>query len=220
MLSSLTINDISYRLEQARRSRLSESLMMPYPSELLSDAPRPAAVLIPVLPREGEWHILYTRRNATLAEHSGQVAFPGGRSDPEDDSPEATALREAWEEIGLEPEDVRILGRLPEFLTITNYQVTPVVGAIPWPYELRVQPAEVSRAFTIPVRWLADPQNYEERKRKLPHPIGKVEVIFYKPYDGEVLWGASARFTQVLLRSIGLMNGSISEGWGDKSTFV
>ena len=203
---NLSASEIAERLQQAGSSLKDETPYpeSPYPSELLPDAPRPAAVLIPLLKQEEQWHLLYTRRNATLAEHSGQVAFPGGRSDPEDQSPEMTALREAQEEIGLRPSDVSILGRLNDFLTITNYRVTPVVGLIPWPYKLHLASVEVSRVFTIPLDWLIDPANYEVRQRSLPPPYGAVSVIYYHPYDGEVLWGASARFTLTLIRGLRL----------------
>jgi len=203
---NLTANEIAERLHQAELS-LADDVPYPessYPSELLPDAPRPAAVLIPLLQQEGRWHVLYTRRNATLAEHSGQVAFPGGRSDPEDRGPEMTALREAREEIGLQPSDVSILGRLNDFLTITNYRVTPVIGLIPWPYDLQLAGVEVSRAFTIPLDWLADTANYEVHQRSLPPPYGTVSVIYYHPYDGEILWGASARFTLTLIKNLRL----------------
>lgn len=176
----------------------------PYPSELLSDAPRPAAVLIPLLRDLGSWHILFTRRVDTLPEHSGQVAFPGGRADPGDPSPEYTALREAQEEIGLDPTDVRVLGHLKVFYTITNYRVTPVVGRIPWPYSLTLAGEEVSRAFTIPLNWLANPKNYEIKSRQLPSSLYSIKVIYFQPYAGEILWGASARF---LLNLIEILSG-------------
>lgn len=181
---------------------------LPYPEfpslhEILPEEPKPAAVLIPLIWVEPEWHILFTRRNANLPEHSGQVAFPGGRTDPQDHTPETTALREAWEETGIRPGDVRILGRLPKFLTITNYLVTPVVGQIPWPYPLQPALEEVSRIFTIPLNWLADPQNHEERQRALPAPFAPISVIYFKEYDGEILWGASARFTLTFLNILG-----------------
>lgn len=198
--------EISVRLEQAYQansSRLDFSEVA-YPSELLPDAPIPAAVLIPFLRQKDGWHILYTRRNSTLAEHSGQVAFPGGRSEPGDFGPEATALREAHEEIGLAPGKVRILGRLNNFTTITNYTVTPVVGHIPWPYEMVIQADEVSRVFTIPLAWLSDPLHHEVRKRPLKPPYGHVDVIYFQPYDGELLWGATARFTLTLLKILGV----------------
>jgi len=142
-----------------------------------NEPPRVAAVLIPLLIRDNAWHILYTRRNANLPEHSDQVAFPGGRSDPEDTNLEMTALREAQEEIGLEPKDVQILGRLHDFLTITNYQVTPIAGVIPWPYNFQLAIHEVTRVFTIPLKWLADPQNFSEVWRTLPAPYDPVPVI-------------------------------------------
>jgi 8-oxo-dGTP pyrophosphatase MutT (NUDIX family) len=183
-----------------------DSSESPYPSELLPDAPRPAAVLIPLLRKEESWHILYTRRTHTLAEHSGQVAFPGGRSEPGDAGPEATALREAYEEIGLAPGEVRILGRLNEFITITNYVVTPVVCLIPWPYNFKIQKEEVSRVFTIPLAWLSNPLHHEVRQRPLKTPGSHVDVIYFHPYDGELLWGATARFTLTLLKILGVLD--------------
>ena len=203
----ISTKEISRRLKKAMQRLEAEQngIESPYPSELLPEAPRPAAVLIPLLKREHDWHVLYTRRTNTLAEHSGQVAFPGGRCDPQDVDLEATALREAQEEIGLHPLDVRILGRLNEFLTITNYRVTPIVAAIPWPYPFRLAEVEVSKVFTIPLLWLADPTHLEERQRKLPANYGTVSVLYYQPYEGEILWGASARITQALLTHLQLI---------------
>jgi len=172
----------------------------PYPPGFLKDVLRPAAVLIPLLIKEGSWHILYIRRTANNQDpHSGQVAFPGGASDDGDPDLYATALRESYEEIGLLPTDVRIQGQLVDFVTVTSYKVKPVVGVIPWPYPLVLQSNEVSRAFTIPLEWLADPANYEIRERALPDPFGSIQVIYYNQYDGETLWGASARFTLELI---------------------
>lgn len=193
----LTETEISQRLAQAQGLTHTPQ----FPPEILMDTsgPRPAAVLIPFLRKDEAWHILFTRRNADLPEHSGQVAFPGGRADQTDSGPEETALREAQEEIGLDPTDVRILGRMYDFLTITNYTVIPVIGVIPWPYPLRLAHAEVSRVFTIPLDWLADPENREVRQRPLPPPFAPVPVIYFKTYEGELLWGASAAFTLGLL---------------------
>lgn len=171
----------------------------PHMEKILTSEPRAAAVLIPLFWAGDEWHVLFTRRNASLPEHSGQVAFPGGRADPEDPDPETTALRETWEETGILPEHVTTLGRLHRFLTITNYLVTPIVGLIPWPYPLKPAHEEVSRIFSIPLNWLADPTNYAERQRTLPEPFGSLSVIYYNEYDGENLWGASARFTVTLI---------------------
>lgn len=161
----------------------------------LQGPPRPAAVLVPFQGRPDGWHIVLTRRNADLVEHSGQVAFPGGRADPDDPSPEVTALREAQEEIGLDPAHVRILGRMHDLLTITNYRLTPIIGVIPWPYDFTPASNEVSRIFTIPLKWLRIPGNYEERLRPLPAPHAPIPVIYFPPYDGEILWGISALIT-------------------------
>jgi 8-oxo-dGTP pyrophosphatase MutT (NUDIX family) len=201
--TEVTIEDIRQNLAQfSREPEVPPYPEFTYPSELLSDAPRPAAVLMALLWKDDRWQLLFTRRTAQLAEHSGQVAFPGGRADPEDDGPVSTALREAREEIGLDPEQVQILGRLQAFITITNYKVTPVVGVIPWPIPLAISPAEVSRVFTIPLAWLCDPANHTHQQRSLPPPYGPVSVIYFKDYDGEVLWGASARFTMTFLETI------------------
>ncbi len=174
--------------------------------EYLTGSPRPAAVLIPFLNKADGWHLLFTRRNAALQEHSGQVAFPGGRMDPLDETPYDTALREAQEEVGLAPKDVQLLGRMPDYLTITNYLVTPVVGLMPWPYPLRASAHEVSHIFTIPVKWLVEPQHHEVRERKIPGRDKAIEVIFFQPYEGEILWGASARFTLDLLHTLRLLS--------------
>ena len=183
-----------------------------YLSAFLSDAPIPAAVLVPLLKApyglEGKlaWHLLLTRRSDRLSEHRGQVAFPGGRCDPSDISPEATALREAYEEIGLDPTQVKVLGQLTNMWTITNYSITPVVAVITWPFQIRLAVHEVSRVFTIPLAWLADPSHLEIRQRTIPSPYSlriKSEnhpVMYFQPYDGEILWGVSAEITNNLIR--------------------
>ena len=161
-------------------------------SGIFLEPPRPAAVLIPFVEIENEWHVLFTRRTNDLPEHSGQVAFPGGRADPGDTSPEDTALREAYEEIGLPPKRVRVLGRMKSFATITNYQVTPIIGRADWPFPIRLARIEVSRVFSIPWDWLTDPSNHEIRYRPMPMSRPSIPVIYFQPYEGEVLWGVSA----------------------------
>jgi 8-oxo-dGTP pyrophosphatase MutT (NUDIX family) len=166
-----------------------------------------AAVLIPLIRLKNEWQLVFTRRTEAVEHHKGQVSFPGGGCDLDESTPEQTALREAEEEIGLKPGDVHLLGKLNAVLTITRYRVTPVVGVMPWPYDIKLEPAEVERVFTIPLSWLADPANWEER---LVSPTGvprSFQVIYYKSYEGEILWGATARMTQDFLSAVGLING-------------
>ncbi len=158
-----------------------------------------AAVLVPLASVDGEWHLLYTRRTDRVESHKGQVSFPGGACDEGETTPEQTALREAHEEVGILPQDVRVLGRLTNMITITHFRVTPVVGVVPWPYVFRVGNDEVARVFTIPLAWLAEPRNRWE----FPFPERKRALIAYHPYDGELLWGATARMTVDFLNLLG-----------------
>jgi 8-oxo-dGTP pyrophosphatase MutT (NUDIX family) len=159
-----------------------------------------AAVLIPLVWQENEWHLLFTRRTDTVESHKGQVSFPGGACDEGETTPEQTALREAEEEIGLNPDEIRVLGRLTNLITITYFRVTPVVGVIKWPAVFRVGEHEVARVFTIPLGWLANPSNRWQFER----PDTTRSLIAYHPYDGELLWGATARMTVDFLKVLGL----------------
>ncbi len=184
-------------------------------SQSFEDVPngsyRRAAVLVPLLLIENEWHLLFTRRTEEVQYHKGQVSFPGGAAEPGDRSIEWTALREACEEIGVRPRYVRVLGRLEPVTTISQYLVTPVVGRVKWPLATNPAPNEVSRIFTIPLTWLAESSNWEERPYELPD--GNVHrVIFFREYDGELLWGISAKITLMLLRSLGLLSKKLNSG--------
>ncbi len=159
-----------------------------------------AAVLVPLVVATDGWHLLYTRRTDRVESHKGQVSFPGGACDAGETSPEQTALREAQEEVGIDPAGVRVLGRLADMLTITNFRVTPVVGVIRWPTVFRLGEDEVERVFTIPLEWLADRGNRWE----FYMPGRKGRVISYHPYDGELLWGATAQMTVDFLTVLGM----------------
>jgi 8-oxo-dGTP pyrophosphatase MutT (NUDIX family) len=207
LLPDLTEEEIIARLAQSTRLGLLANAVfeVTFPPGWHNEPPRPAAVLVPFLRVEDAWHILFTRRTDTLPEHSGQVAFPGGRSDPEDTSPEATALRETCEEIGLSPGNIRLFGKLAPFVTNTNYRVTPVVGrVIEWPCTVKLAEEEVKRVFTIPLAWLANSSHREIRQRALPFPHAMLPVIYYQPYDGEFLWGVSAQITIMVLKALQL----------------
>ncbi len=164
-----------------------------------------AAILLPLLRKNDEWQLLFTHRTETVEQHKGQVSFPGGGCNQGETTPEATALREAQEEIGLSPAKVRLLGRLNDVLTITRYRITPVIGVIPFPYEFRLEAAEVERAFAIPLAWLARRENWVEQPMTPDGKQRSFPVIVYHPYEGEILWGASARITQNFLNVLGLL---------------
>lgn len=198
MYTPLTETDIASRLAQARRQPYNEEVF----PQFAGRPARASAVMVPLAMVDDDWHVLYTRRTDLVDTHKGQVSFPGGSSDPGDDTPEATALREAEEEVGLRPADVRVLGRLGEMLTVTNFIVTPVVAVFPWPYAFRVHTIEVGRVFTLPLKWLADHNNWQEFMRRETQR----SVIMYFPYDGELLWGVTARITIEFLRVIGLLD--------------
>ena len=162
-----------------------------------------AAVLMPLVRKETGWHLVFTLRTDTVEHHKGQVSFPGGQSHAGETDPEITALRESEEEIGLRGQDVRMLGRLNDMLTITGYRISPVVGVIPWPYQFVMSPREVSRVFEIPLTWLAQRENWEEHQATPKGVPRSIPVIIYHPYEGEILWGASARMTLDFLSVLG-----------------
>lgn len=191
-ISQLSQEEIARRLTAFKRGK---------PPSHSGGGLSPAAVLVPLLWWEAQWHLLFTRRTDTVQTHKGQVSFPGGSVDPGDLSPEQTAMREAHEEIGLVPRDVVVLGRLPDFVTVSHFWVTPIVACIPWPYHFSISPHEVSRVFTIPLSWLADPAHWEERPRM--NRLGMSEnVIYYQMYDGETLWGITGRITVELIQAL------------------
>ncbi len=161
-----------------------------------------AAVLLPLFCGADIWQVLFTRRSEKVQDHKGQVSFPGGAFEDMDMDLDATALREAQEEIGLDQDNVLILGRMRAMPTVSNYQVTPVVGLIKkWPASLKISDDEVARVFSIPVHWLVEKMNYEIKPYLLSN--GNTEkVYFYHPYDGETLWGITARITQDFLKMI------------------
>ena len=164
---------------------------------------RNAAVLVPLTYVQDEWHILFTRRTDRVQSHKGQVSFPGGASDEGETTPEQTALRESEEEIGMRREEVQVLGRLSQLITVSSFRVTPVVGVIPFPYAFKVEGAEVARVFTIPLMWLSDRNNYWEFFLR----DSERSLITYHPYDGELLWGETARMMVTFLKTIGSLSG-------------
>ncbi|MFQ5826179.1 MAG: NUDIX hydrolase, partial [Dehalococcoidia bacterium] len=170
------------------RERLKEALSRRQKGPCLGagGSPVPAAVLLPLFRKGDSYHLLFTRRTQEVEHHKGQISFPGGARHPEDDSLEATALRESWEEIGLESRDVDILGELDDLVTHTNFQVRPFVALIPHPYSFKPSPVEVEEIIEVPLSALLDENNVREE----PRPGGGTGYFF--EYDGHVIWGATA----------------------------
>lgn len=158
-------------------------------TELHSGLLTPASVLVPLVQRREGLNVLLTRRTEHLRDHAGQISFPGGRAEPEDATSIDTALREAAEEIGLAPDHVEVLGLLPEYWTITGYRVTPVVGWIEPPFSLTLDSFEVAEAFEVPLAFLMDPSSHERRSYDYK---GQRRSYFAMPYDGRLIWGATA----------------------------
>ncbi len=148
----------------------------------------PAAVLVGIVtgPAPG---ILLTKRTAHLRAHSGQVSFPGGRIDPEDGGPEEAALREAHEEIGLDPGHVEILGRLPDFATGTGYRITPILALLRPGFAVEASPHEVEAIFQLPMAVLLDP---EAPTRRTVTFAGKPREFWVWPHPDHEIWGATA----------------------------
>lgn len=156
-------------------------------------------MLVPIVAHAQGLALLLTRRAAHLKFHPGQVSFPGGRVDAADSGPEAAALREAREEIGLAPERVELLGRLPEYLTGTNYRITPVVGIVTPPLALRPDPAEVEEVFELPLAVVLDPANHRRDAREWQ---GRTRQFFVIPHDKHYIWGATAGMLVNLYRHL------------------
>ena len=162
---------------------------------------RKAAVLVLLVCIDGEWNLLFTKRSDSLRNHKGQVSFPGGAKEVGDKDILATAIREAQEEIGITYDNITIIGCMSEFLTISDYAVTPVIAVMDWPIPLSISEDEVSKVFTIPIKWLQQPGIYEEKV--YTHPSGAFcTVIFFNCYEGELLSGISAKITLELVNEI------------------
>ena len=176
---------------------LQEKLLNPPPQPNVPLGYRPAAVLLCLYEHNGRFHLLYTRRTDHLPTHKGQVAFPGGKLEPRDVDIVAAARREAWEEVGILPEDVTVLGCMEPIETpYGRFVVTPVVSVIPWPYPLKLNHSEVAVTFGPSLAWLLAPSNLDTES----------QYTAYLPYEGEIIWGLTggmtARFLDLVRESV------------------
>lgn len=183
---------VSWMAEIAARLEARERELLQPP-----EGRRRAAVLVPLFVRDGALRVLLTRRTDTVEHHRGQISFPGGVEEPDDETPWETAVRETEEELGIAPEHVRLLGALTPLVTVTDFFVEPFVGAVPYPHVLRPAEAEIAEVIDVPVAALLDPKVLE--RRVLP---GREEPTLFYHYGSHVIWGATARMMAELLEAL------------------
>ena len=171
-------------------------------NEASRQALKPAAVLLLVVNHVEAPTVLLTQRTTHLSAHAGQIAFPGGSVDAGDNTPEGTALREAQEEVGITPDRIEILGRLPEYRTSTGFAVTPVVGWAEPPLTYRPDPHEVADVFEVPLGFLLDVRNHRYESAFFR---GRMRHYWAMPYGERFIWGATAGMIVTFQR---LMRGS------------
>jgi 8-oxo-dGTP pyrophosphatase MutT (NUDIX family) len=155
-----------------------------------------AAVLIPFFNKEGNCHLLFTKRTDQVKYHKGEISFPGGAFDKGDPGLERTALRETFEEIGLKETDVQIIGLLDDIVTVTEFIVTPFVGLFPYPYPFRTSPVEIAELIEVPVAALLDEKCFGEKEVTR---MGRKEIVYAYQYGDHVIWGATARILKQFL---------------------
>lgn len=159
----------------------------------------PAAVLVPLVERDAGIHLLLTRRTMHLRDHAGQISFPGGRVEPDDAGPLATALRESREEVGLREDQVDVAGYLPARAVVTGFAVTPVVGFVPSDVAHVADPHEVDQVFEVPLSFLRDPANRIDALRSW----GGVDIPICEYHYGEHrIWGATAQIVEEFVTTI------------------
>ncbi len=188
------VHDKDQWLLPGRTPEQSRAFMHHFPA-----SPVPAAVLIPLIEREAELTVLLTERATQLRNHAGQISFPGGRLEPDDDGPRAAALREAQEEVGLDPSFVTVAGYLPDHVIISGFRVTPVVAFVRPGFELLLDFEEVQSTFEVPLSYLFDPTNYRTRRRRVGTGDTEVEVLDI-PFGEHNIWGATAGMIFTLYR--------------------
>ena len=161
-------------------------------------ATKPAAVLVPIVDRD-EPTVILTIRTQELANHAGQVAFPGGKIDPEDESPVGAALREAKEEIGLPPVLVEPIGYLDLYLTFTGFRILPTVARVKPDFTLALNPREVTESFEVPLSFLMTPENHQRKSREWK---GVTREFYAMPFENRYIWGVTAGILRNLYERI------------------
>lgn len=154
-----------------------------------------AAVLVPIVDYGNDARVIFTKRTAKLRKHSGQIAFPGGGIDDTDKTPEEAALREAYEEIGLEPRFVETIGRMPRYLTGTSFRITPVLSIVKPGFTLQANPDEVDEIFEVPLSFLMNDRNFQRGSRVFD---GNERFFYEIPYGNRHIWGITAGILRLI----------------------
>jgi len=185
------------RLKERLKAALASRKRVP-----MEAGPVPAAVLLPLFLKDGEFHILFTKRTSHLTHHSGEISFPGGVCDPGDRDSADTALREAWEEVGIAPQDVEILGELDDTRSIHNYVVTPVVGVFPSGYLLTVNDTEIERIIEVPLSHFVRPGVFRVEQWQWE---GRTRPVYFYRHGDDEIWGLTGR---ILKQFLDVLNGT------------
>lgn len=201
---AFTACDLRARLARAGPGHplpdLGDHVLNPELEQLIDrDDVRDAAVLVPVVDRPEGASVILTTRAGNLRKHSGQIAFPGGSVDPEDASPEAAAVRESFEEIGLEPEFIETLGRLPRYSTTTGFRITPVIGVVRPGFRLAPNPTEVADVFEVPLAFLMNAANHQKESRIWQ---GRERFFYVMPFGERYIWGVTAGIIRTLFERL------------------
>lgn len=179
------------------KQRLKQALARRQKSRLVDTSQTPSAVLLPIYNKQGEYHILFTKRTEKVKDHKGEISFPGGACEEQDETPLNTALRESTEEIGLAAEAVEPLGELDDYFTRgSGYMISPFVGVIPWPYQFKVDPIEVAEIIEVPISALLDKDCLRQETEVVD---GQVVPAYFYHYREHIIWGATARILNQFL---------------------
>lgn len=162
---------------------------------IITGAKKKAAVLIGLVERGQEIKVILTQRTDKLSTHSGQVAFPGGKIDTDDASPESAALREAWEEIGLDINEVEIIARLPDYYTGSGFIIAPVLGVVSAEADFEINTEEVDFMFEVPLQFFMNWKNHTISSKNFN---GGERHYYEMPYEGHYVWGVTAGIIRVL----------------------
>ena len=179
------------------KQKLRQYLSQRQKRHIVDASRKSAAVLLPIYCKQEEYYLLFTKRTLTVKEHKGQISFPGGAYQEEDETLVNTALRECAEEIGLKAEGVELLGELDDTISRTsNFSITPFVALIPWPYQFKMDEGEVEELIEVPIPALLDRGCQHQQTEIID---GEAVTSCFYHYQGRVIWGATARILKQFL---------------------